>query len=198
MRIFPVAVILPALCLVLPAHAQTDSTADYKKQVVADVEAMAKQTQVMIDTVFSFGELGFQEFETSKYLTGVLEKEGFKVSGPRRSTGELTARRARPVKYTDGKSDAEAELQRIAKVDPMWQADVSSLSEYYVTMTVATHDVDSGKTRIDVSAQITGARRSRGRRGRPVPVPIPSSGVLEKELVGDIQNRLASAGDSSS
>ena len=127
-----------------------------------------------------------------------LEKEGFKVSGPRRSTGELTARRARPVKYTDGKSDAEPELQRIAKVDPMWQADVSSLSEYYVTMTVATHDVDSGKTRIDVSAQITGARRSRGRRGRPVPVPIPSSGVLEKELVGDIQNRLASAGDSSS
>ena len=33
----------------------------------------------MVDSVFSFGELGFQEFETSKYLTGVLEKEGFKV-----------------------------------------------------------------------------------------------------------------------
>src|SRR5262245_40636625 len=84
-----------------------------------------------------------------------LEEQGFKVSGARRSSGELTARRARPVKYVDGKSDAEAELQRIAKVDPMWQADVSSLSEYYVTMTVATHAVESGKTRIDVSAQIT-------------------------------------------
>src|SRR5882724_5517508 len=33
----------------------------------------------MVDSVFSFGELGFQEFETSKYLTGLLEKEGFKI-----------------------------------------------------------------------------------------------------------------------
>jgi len=33
----------------------------------------------MVDTVFSFGELGFQEFETSKYLTGILENAGFKV-----------------------------------------------------------------------------------------------------------------------
>ena len=40
---------------------------------------MKKQSQVMNDMVFSFGELGFQEFETSKYLTGILEKEGFKV-----------------------------------------------------------------------------------------------------------------------
>jgi len=52
---------------------------DYKAQVSRDVDSMAKQTQVMIDTVFSFGELGFQEFETSKYLTGILEKEGFKI-----------------------------------------------------------------------------------------------------------------------
>src|SRR5437899_2833372 len=40
---------------------------------------MKKQAQVMVDTVFSFGELGFQELETSKYLTGILEKEGFRV-----------------------------------------------------------------------------------------------------------------------
>ena len=52
---------------------------DYKAQVVADVAAMAKQSQVMVDMVFSFGELGFQEVETSKYLTGILEKEGFKI-----------------------------------------------------------------------------------------------------------------------
>jgi len=127
-----------------------------------------------------------------------LEEEGFKVSGTRRATGDLTARRARAVKYVDGKSDAAADLQRIAKVDPMWEADVSSLSEYYVTMTVVTHLVEGAKTRIDVSAQITGARRTRGRRGRPVPVPIQSNGALEKELVADIQNRLASAGDPSS
>ena len=33
----------------------------------------------MNDKVFSFGELGFQEVETSKYLTGILEKKGFTV-----------------------------------------------------------------------------------------------------------------------
>ncbi len=40
---------------------------------------MKKQIQVMDDTVFSFAELGYQEYETSKYLTGLLEKEGFIV-----------------------------------------------------------------------------------------------------------------------
>jgi aminobenzoyl-glutamate utilization protein B len=50
------------------------------KTVVADgVEARRKLAQVMNDTVFSFGELAYQEFETSKYLTGVLEKNGFSV-----------------------------------------------------------------------------------------------------------------------
>ena len=33
----------------------------------------------MNDMIFSFAELGFQEVETSKYLTGILEKEGFTV-----------------------------------------------------------------------------------------------------------------------
>jgi aminobenzoyl-glutamate utilization protein B len=36
-------------------------------------------TQQMVDSVFSFGELGFQEFETQRYLTGILEKEGFTI-----------------------------------------------------------------------------------------------------------------------
>ncbi|MCC7124097.1 MAG: peptidase dimerization domain-containing protein [Acidobacteria bacterium] len=35
--------------------------------------------QEMVDTVFSFGELGFQEYETQKYLTGILEQNGFTV-----------------------------------------------------------------------------------------------------------------------
>ena len=33
----------------------------------------------MVDMIFSFGELGFQEFETSKYLTAFLSKNGFTV-----------------------------------------------------------------------------------------------------------------------
>src|SRR5262245_493945 len=50
-----------------------------KKEVAADIESMRVMTQQMVDQVFSYGELGFQEFETSKYLTGILEKNGFKI-----------------------------------------------------------------------------------------------------------------------
>jgi aminobenzoyl-glutamate utilization protein B len=50
-----------------------------KAAVIDGVEGRRKLSQVMNDTVFSFGELGYQEFETSKYLTGVLEKNGFSV-----------------------------------------------------------------------------------------------------------------------
>src|SRR5271170_1900861 len=50
-----------------------------KADLAGQVEGMRDQVQVMIDTIFSFAELGFQEFETSKYLTGILEAEGFKV-----------------------------------------------------------------------------------------------------------------------
>ncbi len=53
--------------------------AKLKQEVAADVQARAKFTQEMVDQVFSFGELGFQEFETSKYLVSILRKEGFTV-----------------------------------------------------------------------------------------------------------------------
>ena len=52
---------------------------DYKKEAAKGVDEMAKLAQEMVDSVFSFGELGFQEVETSKYLTGQLEKYGFTV-----------------------------------------------------------------------------------------------------------------------
>ena len=50
-----------------------------KTQVSQLVEQDKKATQVMVDKVFSFAELGFQEFETSKYLTHVLETNGFQI-----------------------------------------------------------------------------------------------------------------------
>ena len=46
-----------------------------KETASADVLSMYDLGQQMIDMVFSFGELGFQEFETQKYLTGILEAE---------------------------------------------------------------------------------------------------------------------------
>src|ERR1051325_6923983 len=51
-----------------------------KKEAIRMLDSMATFTQQMVDMVFSFGELGFQEEETSKYLTGILEQNGFKVT----------------------------------------------------------------------------------------------------------------------
>jgi aminobenzoyl-glutamate utilization protein B len=51
----------------------------FKTEIPAKVDARAKLAQEMVDSVFSFGELGFQEVETSRYLTAILEKNGFKV-----------------------------------------------------------------------------------------------------------------------
>lgn len=50
-----------------------------KNEVLLSVNGKEKAVQEMVDMVFSFGELGFQEFETSKYLTNILEKNGFTV-----------------------------------------------------------------------------------------------------------------------
>ena len=74
---------LPAVILVCNSFAQTSPTPEREAAMKADlagqIDAMKKQAQVMVDSVFSFGELGFQEFETQKYLTGILEKEGFRI-----------------------------------------------------------------------------------------------------------------------
>ncbi|TXS92063.1 amidohydrolase [Parahaliea maris] len=51
-----------------------------QQQAILDaVQSRAKQAQVMNDMIFSFGELGFQEFESSRYLAQVLEDNGFTV-----------------------------------------------------------------------------------------------------------------------
>ena len=74
-----------ALASALSAFAQTpakmtpEKIAAIKADLAGQIDAMKKQAQVMVDSVYSFGELGFQEFETSKYLTGILEKEGFQI-----------------------------------------------------------------------------------------------------------------------
>src|ERR1700704_3587955 len=51
----------------------------YKRDVALEVDGMREDIQRMNDQVFSYGELGFQEFETTKYLTGILRKNGFTV-----------------------------------------------------------------------------------------------------------------------
>jgi aminobenzoyl-glutamate utilization protein B len=54
--------------------AQTPPLADLKKEAMAEIDKRQKLIQEMVDSIFSFAELEFQETETSKYLIGLLEK----------------------------------------------------------------------------------------------------------------------------
>jgi aminobenzoyl-glutamate utilization protein B len=50
-----------------------------KNEALTIVSSKEKNVQEMVDMIFSFGELGFQEVETSKYITDILNKNGFIV-----------------------------------------------------------------------------------------------------------------------
>ncbi|MGA3203583.1 MAG: amidohydrolase [Bryobacteraceae bacterium] len=72
-------VLLLASCAFGQNKVTAEKEASIKADLAGQIDGMKKQAQVMVDSVFSFGELGMQEFETSKFLSGILEKEGFKV-----------------------------------------------------------------------------------------------------------------------
>jgi aminobenzoyl-glutamate utilization protein B len=71
------------VCLLLvavSALAQTPST-DVLKQAASEMaEGRRTFTQQMVDTIFSLSELGYQEHKTADYVTGLLQKEGFKIT----------------------------------------------------------------------------------------------------------------------
>ena len=81
MRIIMSLAVLAAAVAPLPAQVTVskEKEAAMKADLIGQIDGMKKQAQVMVDTVFSFGELGFQEVETSKYLSELLEKNGFTV-----------------------------------------------------------------------------------------------------------------------
>lgn len=63
-----------------PVLTQSSAKLDqFKKEAVAEVERMTEFSAQMVDQVFSYGELGFQEFETSRYLMDILKRNGFQV-----------------------------------------------------------------------------------------------------------------------
>ena len=63
-----------------PAAAPVDVRLDaLKKDVAAEIDGMKDLTQQMVDSLFSFGELGFQEVETARYCADILRKNGFTV-----------------------------------------------------------------------------------------------------------------------
>jgi aminobenzoyl-glutamate utilization protein B len=84
-RAFALSAVMGVIVSAAPPQAPGSAAAgdarlqSLKQRAMADIDGMKVQTQQMIDQVFSFGELGFQETETSAYLTGVLRKNGFTV-----------------------------------------------------------------------------------------------------------------------
>ena len=71
-----------ALLTVFPriVFAQADPRLEsLKEEALELVEERSEMVQEIIDMLFSFGELGMQEFETQAYLTGLLEEEGFDI-----------------------------------------------------------------------------------------------------------------------
>jgi aminobenzoyl-glutamate utilization protein B len=81
-RSLPRFLIVAAALGLLPASvaAQADSRlASLKDEALVLVEQRSKMVQEIIDMLFSFGELGMQEFETQRYLTGILGDAGFDI-----------------------------------------------------------------------------------------------------------------------
>jgi aminobenzoyl-glutamate utilization protein B len=72
--------LLATAAVLTGTQAHAAASPKMKAEVVAGVDAQKKDIQVMVDTVFSYAEPGFQEFRTMEYLTGILEKNGFKVT----------------------------------------------------------------------------------------------------------------------
>ncbi len=73
------AAFICALSLPSVASAQQPSLPSIKQQAATEIDKLQTLTQQMVDQIFSFSELGFQEFETSRYVTDILEKNGFQV-----------------------------------------------------------------------------------------------------------------------
>ncbi len=70
---------LSLLAVLAPVAIRAADAEALKQEAVSQVEARAKLVQEIVDSLFSFAEPGFQEFETQRYLTGLLEQHGFQV-----------------------------------------------------------------------------------------------------------------------
>lgn len=63
-----------------PALAPVDARLEVlKRDLATEIDGMNDLTQQMVDSIFSFAEVGFQESETKRYCTGILKEHGFEI-----------------------------------------------------------------------------------------------------------------------
>src|SRR5436190_22991900 len=79
MKFLPAAAILICVSLAPTLIAQQPQLDTLKQEAIAETDKLQTLTQQMVDQIFSYSELGFQEYETSRYVSRILEKNGFKV-----------------------------------------------------------------------------------------------------------------------
>ncbi len=78
--------LLSASSVVMPAEDASEPTAaaepltGLKAEAAGKIDGMHKLIQEIVDSLFAFSELGFQEFETQAYLSDVLKQNGFAVA----------------------------------------------------------------------------------------------------------------------
>ena len=71
--------LLSAILLATTPVAFAQDASALKAELKDIVDEKANLTQEIVDSVFSFAEVGFHEFETMRYLTEMLEAEGFSI-----------------------------------------------------------------------------------------------------------------------
>jgi aminobenzoyl-glutamate utilization protein B len=96
----PFVALTLALAPSLASQTAAPTAEELKAEVVAEVAGMQKLSQEIVDMLFSFSELGFQEYWTLEYLTAILRAEGFdvEIGVAGMPTGYIaTSGRGRPV-----------------------------------------------------------------------------------------------------
>jgi aminobenzoyl-glutamate utilization protein B len=73
------SVLAVVLFFTATSSAQQPDLNQLKREAVSEVASLQALTQQMVDEIFSYAELGFQEHNTSRYVTGILEENGFAV-----------------------------------------------------------------------------------------------------------------------
>ncbi len=76
------SIFLLGFALSVPAQDEGDAAptlTGLQAEAAANIDTRGKQIQEIVDSLFSFSELAFQEFETQRYLTDILEAEGFGI-----------------------------------------------------------------------------------------------------------------------
>lgn len=68
-----------SISVAVASPAQAEAPEALKAEASQGVDARAEMVQEMVDSIFSFSEPGFQEFETQRYVTQILEAQGFTI-----------------------------------------------------------------------------------------------------------------------